>query len=364
LGVVYPELEFIDSYGAHSLNSDAVNISSNRLAIGGGGDLVNRLGYLLTLSNNRYDIRTYFDQSNRRHFVHYNFDYAALDANLTFRFFKKSATWSPLLRAGASYNYLLSGFQEMENLTVDLKTNEDYTNEHIDLNFGLSMRRKLTKYSRFWLGYNYKMGFMEREKVSQQQYNINAHSVTLGFSISPDAFKKKDDEYKRVLKKCNDKIEDLRAELILLMEQDADTAANEFKEFVTPDVNGESPLRDEIKAYVNTLFPEDELPKTVVLFPTNKTDYYNVFQDDLDELVASLKTHPAKKINVIGYADLRGYDDANLELSKNRAKTVINFLINNGVDPKIIVHVFRGATSKFDDIVLMSNRRVEILLNR
>ncbi|MBL6664212.1 MAG: OmpA family protein [Flavobacteriales bacterium] len=366
LGVVYPELEFIDSDGARSLNSDAVNISSNRLAIGGGGDLIKRLGYLLTLSSNRYDIRTYFDQSNSRHFVHYNFDYAALDANLTFRLFKPSATWSPLLKAGASYNYLLSGFQEMENLTVDLKTNEDYTNEHIDLNFGLSLRRKLTKYSRFWLGYNYKMGFMEKENISRQQYNINAHSVTLGFSISPDAFKKKDDMYKRLLKKCNDNIDDLRAELILLMEQDADTAANEFKEFVTPDVNGDSPLRDEIKAYVSTLFPEeeDDLPKTVVLFPTNKTDYYNVFQDDLDELVESLKKQPAKKINVVGYADLRGYDDANLELSKNRAKTVINFLINNGVDPKIIVHEFRGATSKFDDIVLMSNRRVEILLQR
>lgn len=366
LGVVYPELEFIDSDGVRSLNSDAVNISSNRLAIGGGGDLIKRLGYLLTLSSNRYDIRTYFDQSNSRHFVHYNFDYAALDANLTFRLFKPSATWSPLLKAGASYNYLLSGFQEMENLTVDLKTNEDYTNEHIDLNFGLSLRRKLTKHSRFWLGYNYKMGFMEKENVSRQQYNINAHSVTLGFSISPDAFKKKDDMYKRLLKKCNDNIDDLRAELILLMEQDADTAANEFKEFVTPDVNGDSPLRDEIKAYVTTLFPEeeDDLPKTVVLFPTNKTNYYNVFQDDLDELVVSLKKHPAKKINVVGYADLRGYDDANLELSKNRAKTVINFLINNGVDPKIIVHEFRGATSKFDDIVLMSNRRVEILLQR
>ena len=354
------------SVTVRALNSDAVNISSNRLAIGGGGDLIKRLGYLLTLSSNRYNIRTYFDQSNSRRFVHYNFDYAALDANLTFRLFKPSATWSPLLKAGASYNYLLSGFQEMENLTVDLKTNEDYTNEHIDLNFGLSLRRKLTKYSRFWLGYNYKMGFMEKENVSRQQYNINAHSVTLGFSISPDAFKKKDDMYKRLLKKCNDNIDDLRAELILLMEQDADTAANEFKEFVTPDVNGDSPLRDEIKAYVTTLFPEeeDDLPKTVVLFPTNKTNYYNVFQDDLDELVVSLKKHPAKKINVVGYADLRGYDDANLELSKNRTKTVINFLINNGVDPKIIVHEFRGATSKFDDIVLMSNRRVEILLQR
>lgn len=163
LGVVYPELEFIDSDGVRSLNSDAINISSNRLAIGGGGDLIKRLGYLLTLSSNRYDIRTYFDQSNSRHFVHYNFDYASLDANLTFRLFKPSATWSPLLKAGASYNYLLSGFQEMENLTVDLKTNEDYTNEHIDLNFGLSLRRKLTKHSRFWLGYNYKMGFMEKE---------------------------------------------------------------------------------------------------------------------------------------------------------------------------------------------------------
>ena len=62
LGVVYPELEFIDSDGVRSLNSDAVNISSNRLAIGGGGDLIKRLGYLLTLSSNRYDIRTYFDQ--------------------------------------------------------------------------------------------------------------------------------------------------------------------------------------------------------------------------------------------------------------------------------------------------------------
>ena len=366
LGVVYPELEFIDSYGVRSLNSDAFNISSNRLAIGGGGDLIKNLGYLLTLSSNRYDIRTYYDESNRRRFVHYNFDYAALDANLTFRLFEPSATWSPLLKAGASYNYLLSGFQEMENLTVDLKTNEDYTNQHIDLNFGLSLRRKLTKYSRFWLGYNYKMGFMEKENISRQQYNINAHSVTLGFSISPDAFKKKDDMYKRLLKKCNDNIDDLRAELILLMEQDADTAANEFKEFVTPDINGDSPLRDEIKAYVTTLFPEeeDDLPKTVVLFPTNKTDYYTVFQDDLDELIASLKKQPAKKINVVGYADLRGYDDANLELSKNRAKTVINFLINNGVDPQIIVHEFRGATSKFDDIVLMSNRRVEILLQR
>jgi len=154
-----------------------------------------------------------------------------------------------------------------------------------------------------------------------------------------------------------------------LLEQDADTAANEFRQFVTPDENENSPLRDEIKAYVNTLFPEDSLNldsdvKTVVLFPTNKTDYYEIFQQDLDELVQSLSKKPASKITVVGYADLRGKDDSNLELSKNRAKTVINFLIDNGVAAKTIVHEYRGATTKFDDIVLMSNRRVEIFLTR
>ena len=67
--MVYPELEFIDSDGVRSLNSDAVNISSNHLAIGGRGDLIKKLGYLLNLSSNHYNIRTYFDQSNSRRFV-------------------------------------------------------------------------------------------------------------------------------------------------------------------------------------------------------------------------------------------------------------------------------------------------------
>ena len=369
LGIVYPELEFIDSWGERSLNSDLTNISSNRIAIGGGGSIVNRLGYLLTLSSNRYDLRTYYTESNFDYYVHYSFDYLALDGGLTFRFLNPTAKWSPFLKVGASYNYLLSGFQEMNNLTVDLKKNNDYTNEHIDLNFGLNLRRKLGRFSHFWLGYNYKLGFIEDEKISQQQYNINAHSATLGFSISPDAFKKKDDDLKRILKKCNDNIDDLRAELLLLMEQDADTAANEFRQFVTPDENENSPLRDEIKAYVTTLFPEDSLDinsdsKTVILFPTNKTDYYEIFQQDLDDLIVTLKNKAAKSIKVVGYADLRGYDDDNLTLSKNRAKTVINFLINNGINSEIISYDFRGATTKFDDIVLMSNRRVEIFIER
>ena len=366
LGVVYPELEFVDSQDSALKNWN--NISSNRLAIGGGGPLVRRLGYLATLSSNRYDLRTYYNKFGAQNDVHYFFDYLALDANLTFRFLKANAKWSPLLRAGASYNYLVSGFQEMQGMTIDLKDNEDYTNDHIDLNFGFSLRRKLGQHGHFWLGYLYKYGFKEKEIISEQRYKINAHTANLGFSISTDAFKKKDDDYKKILKKCNANIEDLREELLLLLEQDADTSADEWVAFVTPDENQNSPLREEIKAYVNTIFHaqgqlSDE-PKTVVLFPTNDTQYYEIFEQDLIELTTYLKHNPAKKITVVGYADLRGQDDANLELSKGRSATVINYLINNGVDAKSIVHEYRGATSKFDDVVLMSNRRVEVFLNR
>ena len=157
----------------------------------------------------------------------------------------------------------------------------------------------------------------------------------------------------------------MRAELLLL-KQDANKVDNEFKAFVTPDTNGDSPLRDEIEKYANTVLPEgnENMPKTVVLFKTNEANYYEIFQNDLDNLVKSLKEKPAKKINVVGYADLRGYDEANLELSKDRAKTIINFLIQNGIDPNIIVFEFRGSTTQFDDVVLMSNRRVEVLINR
>ena len=114
LGIVYPELEFIDSRSEQSLNSDLTNISSNRIVIGGGGSLVNRLGYLLTLSSNRYDLRTYYNESNFDNYVHYTFDYLALDGGLTFRFLKPTVKWSPFLKVGASYNYLLSGFQDSE----------------------------------------------------------------------------------------------------------------------------------------------------------------------------------------------------------------------------------------------------------
>jgi hypothetical protein len=166
LGIVYPELEFIDSKAQQSLNSDLTNVSSNRIAIGGGGPIINRLGYLLTLSSNRYDLRTYYTESNFDNYVHYTFDYLALDGGLTFRFLKPTVKWLLFLKVGASYNYLLSGFQEMNNLTVDLKKNEDYTNEHIDLNLGLNLRRKLGRFSHFWLGYNYKLSFWKESKTN------------------------------------------------------------------------------------------------------------------------------------------------------------------------------------------------------
>lgn len=65
----------------------------------------------------------------------------------------------------------------------------------------------------------------------------------------------------------------------------------------------------------------------------------------------------------LGFAkriDRNEYD--NLITSKKRADFIANYLIISGISSDRIDTQFRGATSKFDKHVLMSNRRVEIYI--
>lgn len=372
-GVVYPEIEFMSSSEEKQLEDNAFNVSNNRFALGFGGDIVRKLGYILTLSNNRYDIRTLFNRgmSNSQYFL----DYLALDANLTLRlrddehFHQKK--WTPYLKGGLSYNYLVAGFQEVNAPTYifqNLKETEDFTDRHIDFNVGIYLRRQLTENTQFWLGYNYKNGFMENENISKQKYNINTHTASLGFSVYADALKRQKRERQRVLDECKNSIDSLRAELLYLIDLKEKTMNDEWKAFVTPDKNSNSPLRDEIKSYVDVLFADNKMKniedKLVVLFPTNNDLYYNIFQRDLNDLIFDLAKNPPKTIYVVGYADIRGGDEDNFDLSMRRAETVKDFLVVNGIDPQIISYDYHGETQEFNDIMLISNRRVEIYIER
>ncbi len=64
-------------------------------------------------------------------------------------------------------------------------------------------------------------------------------------------------------------------------------------------------------------------------------DSYNLRPEsyiELDKLVDYLNDHPTMKIELQGHTDSQGDDDHNMELSKNRAKAVMDYLISKGID--------------------------------
>ncbi len=66
-----------------------------------------------------------------------------------------------------------------------------------------------------------------------------------------------------------------------------------------------------------------------IYFDTNKFNINSASRTTLDKLTVILKEYPDTNILVVGHTDSVGSEEYNMELSKNRAYSVTNFLINN-----------------------------------
>jgi outer membrane protein OmpA-like peptidoglycan-associated protein len=55
---------------------------------------------------------------------------------------------------------------------------------------------------------------------------------------------------------------------------------------------------------------------------------------ELNKLVELMKDNPSVTIRINGYTDNVGNEADNLKLSDNRAKAVVNYLVNKGIDAK------------------------------
>lgn len=53
---------------------------------------------------------------------------------------------------------------------------------------------------------------------------------------------------------------------------------------------------------------------------------------DLDALVVLMKRYPSMKVEMVAHTDSRGTDDYNIALSKRRAKSAYNYVVNRGID--------------------------------
>ena len=106
-----------------------------------------------------------------------------------------------------------------------------------------------------------------------------------------------------------------------------------------------------------------------VLFASGKYDLLVTAKTKLDQVALALIAQDSDKRMVVeGHTDSQGSDQTNQPLSVNRATTVRDYLVNQGVDAEKIAAVGMGATRPIVDNTTAenraNNRRVEIVIQR
>ncbi len=94
---------------------------------------------------------------------------------------------------------------------------------------------------------------------------------------------------------------------------------------------------------------------------TIRPESRKLLEDDAQWLAA----HPQEKIQIEGHADERGTEEYNLALGERRAKSVMKFLVNLGVNPSRISSISYGEEKPFcndpSESCYEKNRRAHFL---
>lgn len=105
-----------------------------------------------------------------------------------------------------------------------------------------------------------------------------------------------------------------------------------------------------------------------IFFDTDKYELLPRSYVELKKLLHIMEENPTLVIEVRGHTDSRGRDEYNSYLSRKRAQAVVNFLNENGIDPKRTHYVGFGSTQPVADNDTeegrQQNRRVEFLILR
>lgn len=76
---------------------------------------------------------------------------------------------------------------------------------------------------------------------------------------------------------------------------------------------------------------------SVVYFKFDKFNLTKIARNKLIEFIKQVKSNPRSQIFLIGHTDAKGDKEYNVELSKNRVRTVKSFLIQNGIVKERII---------------------------
>ena len=151
------------------------------------------------------------------------------------------------------------------------------------------------------------------------------------------------------------------------------TATGEGKVFTTSvleidpgEIAGAKKIRATEPMEIQTVRKGQPIRLNDVSFSTSSAVLNGICMDVLDELVMYLSTKVHMKIAIHGHTDNRGNDQENIILSKNRAKEVMDFLINNGIEENRLSYNGFGASkpkeSNTNEKGRSINRRVEFVI--
>lgn len=113
---------------------------------------------------------------------------------------------------------------------------------------------------------------------------------------------------------------------------------------------------------INVTFNED----AGVYFDTSKSNVKGTSAATLDKLAGIFKEYPKSNVLVEGHTDSAGPEDYNMNLSEQRAKSVTNYLINQGIDGYRFTTKWYGEDQPKGDNSTnegkATNRRVELAI--
>ena len=123
---------------------------------------------------------------------------------------------------------------------------------------------------------------------------------------------------------------------------------------------------------LRTLFVRCQNPNTTnqtmvlkqVVFEPGKSHINDTNKVQLDELILILKENQSIKLEIGGYTDMSGIPEKNVIISQDRAKSVYNYLIENGIAPNRLSHQGYGSAKPIAPNKYRwgrdKNRRIEI----
>lgn len=117
---------------------------------------------------------------------------------------------------------------------------------------------------------------------------------------------------------------------------------------------------NEATIYLQPIKKGEKLILNDILFELNSAELSKKATKELDIVVDFLKDNPELLIEIGGHTDTSGEEAYNLNLSTERAKSVLNYFVNKGLPKETFVYKGYGETMPIEEGISPKNRRIEV----